>query len=554
MARSAKLALRDLKIPESDPAWSHVQYRNPNGTSSSTNRKQPPNGTGSSKGGQAAEPPKRGITSGATKEKRTSKPKDTGEIMMKNESLKASSSRPSTSSSTRDDDAGRALPLKPPATRPRPGSGFKAKQPTPTESRDFASGRSPVINGKAVLGEPSNNTQDPRRSQALSSMQTAERRVSAVPSQKIDKLRRDDVAASDSERSDRMRDRERERAFKSREKDREDRERDRRERDSERERERERDRKGLERQRERERTKKREAEMESDRERERARKKPREREWSQEREEGEHSDDSLRPPKRKKLSREDEDYETSLRATFKKRKMDSPPPRDVKARDLSLPKKPEVEVPQRHRAIKKESSPLPSVPRMKKEPSPLASLPKIKKEPMPMAKVAAPPTKASSSASSNQVGGSKQKPITKRRRGSDIYTSSEDEGEIRPPNKRDTAPTAVHPTTNHRRDDLSSQSRSHTTKLPPVHDHAALRNHYDSSYLPYLGNFQLLMKQKAKLCNLLKKSEKGSSGSITESEGDGDLLDPEELKKLASEYHNQHGDLENIQRIFSKRD
>ena len=32
LARAAKRALRDLKIPESDPAWVHVQYRNQNGT------------------------------------------------------------------------------------------------------------------------------------------------------------------------------------------------------------------------------------------------------------------------------------------------------------------------------------------------------------------------------------------------------------------------------------------------------------------------------------------------------------------------------------------
>ncbi|KAF9452347.1 hypothetical protein P691DRAFT_233707 [Macrolepiota fuliginosa MF-IS2] len=570
LARSAKLALRDLKIPESDPAWSHVQYRNLNGTaSSSVARKQPANGTAPSKAGQPAEPPKRGISSTTAKEKKATKPKDSGEIMMKNESIKAPSSRPSTSnSSNRDDDGGRALPQKPPATRPRPGSGFKAKQPTPTESRDYASGRSPVINGKVVLGEPSGSAQDkdPRRSQPAPS-QTAERRSNAAPTQKVEKLRRDEVTASDTERSDRVRDRERERgrerALKAKEKEREgrDRERERRERESERE-DRERDRRELDRQRERERAKRREAELESDRERDRTRKKARERDWSQEREEGEHSDDSLRPPKRKKM-RDSEEY--GGRTAMKKRKMDSPLSKNVKPRDLSLPKKPDVDLPSRPK-IAKESSPLPPPPRIKKEPSltplprikkemsPLPPLPKIKKEPTPIAKISAPPAKASSSVSSSQLSSSKPKQPIKRRRGSDIYTSSEDEGEIRPPIKREPAPSPLPLATNNGRDEISPQSRSHTSKVPPVHDHAALRSHYESSYLPYLGNFQMLVGQKAKICNLLKKMDKGSSGSVTESDGDGDLLDPDELKKLTSEYYNQHEDLENIQRIFSKKD
>lgn len=527
MARSAKLALRDLKIPESDPAWSHVQYRNPNVA-------------------QGSEAPKRGLTSASAKEKKATKTRDSGEIMMKNESLKASSSRPSTSSSTRDDEPSRALSSKPPATRPRPGSGFKAKQPTPTESREFTSGRSPVINGKAILGESPSSTPDPRH-------QTSQASDRRVPTQRIEKLRRDDVAASDSERSDLVRKRERALKAKEREREREDRERDKRDhetgRERERERDRERDRRDIEKQRERERAKRREAEFESDRERERARKKARDREWSREREreEGERSDDGFRPSKRKKIP-EDDDYEGSSRTSMKKRKMESPPPRSTKPRDLSLPKKPEVDLPPRPKAIKKESSPF-AVPKVPKESSPL---PKIKKE--PITKMPAPPTKTSStSTSSSQVpSNSKSKP--KRRRPEDIYTSSEDEGEIRPPIKREPAPVTIPTTNNNHRNEISSHSRSQNSKLPPTHDYTALRAHYDSSYLPYLGNFQKLMKHKTKVRNMLKKMEKGSTGSVTESDGDGELLDPEELKKLALEYHNQHEDLETIQRIFSRRE
>jgi RNA polymerase II elongation factor ELL len=366
----------------------------------------------------------------------------------------------------------------------------------------------------------------------------------------IEKLRRDDVGISDSERSDRVRDREREwdreMILKGKERERDGRERDRRERESERERERERDRererRNAERQRERERARKRESEFESDRERERIRKKPCDREWSQEREEGERSDDGFRPPKRKK-ARDDDDYETTSRTIPKKRRMDSSPPKISKPRDLSLPKKPELDLAPPPKVIKKESPQPPRLPKIKKE---------FSKEPTPIPKVSAPSAKSSLSTSPSQVATSKPKASFKRRRGSDIYTSSEDEGEIRPSVKRETASNAIPMTTSNHRNDVSTQS--HTSRLPPADDHAALRAHYDTYYLPYLGNFQLLMKHKTKICNLLKKMDKGSSGSVTESDGDGELLDPDELRKLALEYHNQHGDLDNIQRIFSKRD
>lgn len=471
---------------------------------------------------------------------------------MKNESREASNAKIPANHSTRDDDDGRSSPFKPPAPR-RPGSGFqKAKQSTPTPSLESANGRSPIINGKAVQVEPSNGTQK----KSSGSTQTAERRSAGMPSHKITKLRRDDVVVSDSERSDVGREREREKAIKAKDRAREDRERERRELINERERERERDKRDLERLRENERAKRREADMDSDRER--IKKRARQTERLQEREEGEHSDDSYRQQKRKKPRREDDDIEAS-RAPVKKRKVESPFLREGKAEEPNLSKKPDVELIERHKNIKKESSPLPSIPKMKKadsplvppaklkkEPSPLTSLPKIKKDPAPAFKIASPVTKASpaASTSSSQPVSSKQKASTKRRRGSDIYTSSEDEGEIRQGAKREPVP---HPTTN-------NNTVTHTNKPPPAHDRAALRNHYDSSYLPYLDKFQILMSQKLKLRNLLKKVEKSGSDSVTESEGDGELLEPEEMRKLALEYQDQHGDLENIQRIISKRD
>lgn len=552
MARSAKLALRALKIPESDPAWSYVQYRNPNGgVSSGLAVKRRADRIGSSKVGQSSEPPKRGLMS--TSAKRVAKPKDTSDYT----NLEPPTSRPLTSSSIRDDEPTRSLSSKLSVTR-RPGSGFKAKQPTPTEAREFANGRSPVINGKAVLGEPSNATSGTRRSQNSSSSQASDKK-----SKKIEELRCDEAAASDSERPEQMREQhraleakedreqdkrtgetgEQEKDKRERGREREERERNKREgnkrdrgaeRDRERGKDRERDRM------DRERSKRREAEVESDREFERSRKKVRDHEWSQGREEGEHTDDGHRLSKRKIP---DDGYESS-QSGMKKRKMESHPARSTKPRDFSLPKKLEVDLPPSRPKVTRKESPLPP-PKVSKEPT----LPKIKKG--PISKTSILPAKTpSSSVSSNQT---PKKLKSKRRRPEDIYTSSEDEGEIRPV-KREPVPTSMPAPNDNHCDEGSFQSRSQTSKPLVIHDYAALRAQYDNSYLPYLSNFQRLMKQKSMIRDLLKKMEQDNTESVTESDGDGDLLDLEELKKLASEYQNQHEDLEKIQQIFSRRD
>lgn len=551
MARSAKLALRALKIPESDPAWSYVQYRNSNGdVSSGLAAKRSADRIDSSEARQGSEPPKRGLMSTSTK--KVTKAKDTGD-------LKPSASRP-TSSSTRDDEPTKSQVSKPSVTR-RPGSGFKAKQPTPTESREFANGRSPVINGKAVLGEPSNITSGTRRSQNSSSSQASDKKTS---SKKVEELRRDEVPVSDSERPERTRERDRDLKAKEdrvrdkkardtgerdrgrrekgpergeRERIEEERERNKRDRGIERDREkdRERDRMDLERQRNRERAKRREAELESDRELQKSNKKVRGREWSQEREEGEHSDDGHRLSKRK-IS--DDGYESSSRSGTKKRKTESHPPRSTKPRDFSLPKKPEVDLPpSRPKVTRKGSSP-PPLPKISKE----STLPKIKKG--PVTKTSIPPAKTSS-VSSNQI---PNKFKSKRRRPEDIYTSSEDEGEIKI--KREPVPVSIPTLNDNHRGERSVQPRAQAIKPIVTRDCTALGVQFDDSYLPYLSNFQRLLKQKSRIRDLLRKMDQDSVDSVTESDGDSEVLDSEELKKLLSEYQNQHEDLEKIQQIL----
>jgi RNA polymerase II elongation factor ELL len=81
-------------------------------------------------------------------------------------------------------------------------------------------------------------------------------------------------------------------------------------------------------------------------------------------------------------------------------------------------------------------------------------------------------------------------------------------------------------------------------------DHDALRARYNASYLEYLTSFHRLVTQKGKLDNLLKSTDLESIGSITDSEGDMELLGPEELSQLATKHKRLEEELEAIQEVF----
>jgi RNA polymerase II elongation factor ELL len=95
----------------------------------------------------------------------------------------------------------------------------------------------------------------------------------------------------------------------------------------------------------------------------------------------------------------------------------------------------------------------------------------------------------------------------------------------------------------------SRRPRNVTSRLLPT-DHSALRTRYDASYLEYLTSFRRLMIQKSKIDRLLKSSDLESIGSFTDSEGDIELLDPEELSQLAIKHKKLEEELEAIQEIF----
>lgn len=146
----------------------------------------------------------------------------------------------------------------------------------------------------------------------------------------------------------------------------------------------------------------------------------------------------------------------------------------------------------------------------------------------------------------------------KTRRRSPVYTSSEDERLVRSPKRAvSVGPLPTPPMTTHRASPsvpaAHSQTRSHShthESRPLPTDHANLRVRYSTSYLEYLSKFQTLVAQKGKIDSMLK-SDIVSAGSITDSDGDIELMDPEELARLSSEYKVLEGELATIRNIFS---
>ena len=122
-----------------------------------------------------------------------------------------------------------------------------------------------------------------------------------------------------------------------------------------------------------------------------------------------------------------------------------------------------------------------------------------------------------------------------------VYTSSEDEGPSASsslPSNSDFATTTA------------QQTRVLVRPLPT--DHTALRERYNRSYAEYLESFQRLFVQKGKINDLLK--QKARSGSITDSDGDTELMDSEELALLSANHKQLEEELASIRRIFGQKD
>ena len=255
--------------------------------------------------------------------------------------------------------------------------------------------------------------------------------------------------------------------------------------------------------------------------------------------------------KRKQVSHDDGDPDPtpSKSGPQKKRKIDNNTiaaaqrNKEVKTRDVSQPKKPEV-----HTKTQKEPSPLPRH----------SPLPKIRKEAPMNTKVPEIARDANESSSSHRTrnDASRATGTSKPRRKSPIYTSSEDEGEIRRPKREipvgplPTMPLATNPSSVD-----STQSSGYMRQRPAREskplptEHAALRARYKSTYGEYLMVYQKVWTQRGKIQNLLDRGD--GYGSMAESDG-GDLMDSEDLSRLSLDYQRLHEELIAMRAKFDK--
>jgi hypothetical protein len=441
MARSARLALKTLKIPESDPAWENVRYRN-----TATPTPAPATSTNSSKSitpgttpnGPAKTEAKRGVMSKDTKEKRaktkTGGAKLKSEVQMKDESAKASKiasgkGKEVVESKSANVSQGAAKRLPGSAKTPKAASGNLAETP--------ARPATPVDTHHAQRDSiSSSNFIQPKPSSTVSAQASHERKPNVTSTMRISK--KVTPSAKDKERV--------------------------KERDA-------------------------------------------------------HGATGV---KRKKASREDEDTDEDAVRKFsmqKKRKTDegahpatgASASKEPRMRDLSLPKKPSTDL----------SPPAQSKPTA--PPSPLPP-PRPSQSNSPLASSSSRPRLPSDKDRSAKANG-----ISKPRRRSPIYTSSEDEGEISQTRRGPLLP------------DFISNPRPRPP-LPPAWDHVALRKRYDSSYQEYIAVFSLIIAQKSQIESLLK--------SDSDTDGGVELLETKELAKVASQHHSLKDELESIKSIF----
>ena len=527
MARQARMAFKALKIPESDPAWNNVRYR-PTASAIPAVPAPPPmapsNSSRSSTSAQA-ESKRAATTTKDTKLKSKQDPSRVkGEIQMKDESTKPSASRLNAVKRAEPDrptppsDGG--TPTKTIASRRLPGSGYQVKkspQPStgPAEKSDTPTDARPA--SKPPL--PASLPPKPTPAVPLAGGSHTRKTVPTMPPRPTKK----------GDESDREREREYERH----------REREREKRERKREKERQRD------ERERERAETEKHDKAKHKEREVMEREKRQREKVQEREEM-GSDKRQREKERKEKEKEKgaasaapafkrkpatQDTEETLDDASskgslpKRRKLDdgSSVASSSKARDAEMPKKPAHE-----------PSPVPRL-KMKKDLS----------SPQALASSHDRRTTTSASGSTHKSERpSKASGSAKPRRRSPIYTSSEDEGEIRQPRKRNPSPPPVSDRSNS--SDLPSSERAphhhRTTRRVYPTDHAALRALYQSQYTSYLGTFSKVVAQKRKIEAMLNG----------DSEAEMDVMDPDELIKLSMEHKTLKTELEHIHDVYTR--
>ncbi|KAF8973327.1 hypothetical protein BDZ97DRAFT_1780843 [Flammula alnicola] len=511
MARSARIALQNLGIPESDPVWNHVRYRSPGSmnpstsqhTSSSEQSKSSASGISEDASRSKAQdvPPKRGMSSRETKEKnKKPKPDPKAEIMMKNESLKASDTIRTNLPDRRPNEPIRTNPpdnRRNDATQHRRATDYNEmaparRQPAHDPKAMKSNGRQVALDdlqastssNKSHSGRQVEREVAPSGSANKSAHSQGEER--SLASQRIKKIRRETFAgASDSEKEKHSTQGDRIKAKnKISRKDIEDNPRD---------------------------------------------------------------DTRVSASKRKVVDHEHDDFEdVKARSMAQKRRKTEPLPvptqsfsRDERTKDVTPIKRSDHGTRPQNKPIPRNPTSVPSSSKARHD------SPAVKRNASsnPNGRISPNSPLSSSLPPSNSNSQSRKSNSAKPRRRSPIYTSSEEEDEDTPLSTRLSASAPV-TTPSHATRDSSSRN------LPT--DHATLRARYNTSYLEYLTSFQRLVIQKGKLDNMLKSNDLGSVGSITDSEGDIELMDPEELAQLTTNHRKLREELESIQQVFGR--
>nr|VWO99923.1 Peroxisomal biogenesis factor 6 (ClaPEX6) (Peroxin-6) [Ganoderma boninense] len=517
VARQARLNFKTMKIPETDPIWNYVNYRN----------------TSSAAPGPSA-PEKNGVV--MTKSAKKTK---TGETTRKRVSdIAIPSKDESGKGKVRDTDEGSAAGTPTSATRPGarrlPGSGFRVK-PSATPPIMEPRANSPLPPPRKTV---SSDAREGKRS-ALEASSSAKPVAPVAPSP-AQESRSSSVAAA----AAKIRKRDKEgpglsstsRSAESR--------REERDRDRERERERVRDRDSA------------------------ADEKPRMKERAS----------PVPPPppalpsfKRKKRPEDGNDSEFSERerplsaSLSKKRKLDADTQASpARGRDLSLPKKP----------IIRESSPLaPPRPKIKKEPSPFSiafspprsSLPPNPRSSLPPKPPVAEKQQSSSSTTSVKVSRTVENappPRTsgKSKRKSPIYTSSsEDESEASVPVSRTRnraplrdAPSEEPPVKRPRPTSAAHVSRFKPRTLPS--DLPSLRKYYKLCYSRYMDLFGEAKKRRERIQRMLKRvdSTRERGEESARSDEDNDDLVPEVLAGFMDEMNAVSQEMKKVMKEWKK--
>ncbi|KAJ3502295.1 hypothetical protein NLJ89_g8958 [Agrocybe chaxingu] len=461
MARSARIAMNSLRIPESDPIWSHFRTSPPATSSNSPYPAASSSSASTSK--QDVPAPKRGVSSREVKEKKQ-KPKadPKAEIMMKDESVRASNRDP------------------PPAVRINDSS---RPAPEPIRRNQPSAAKPIKINPRPSAASSSSTTKTSREERPVAPS-VASSKSSQQDDKKLStqarKIRREELAQfsdSDRERSSTQGDRRRPK-----------------------------------------------------------------------RKEMEYAEPKAPAPKRKTIDYDDDEYDDRS-SRQKKRKTDpqvhaSSASREDRVKDV--PRKSMVDPRPSDRGAERERvASSSSAPKKKKlSPPPPPAIPAKR---VSSSNGRAYSEVSNSSKYTNTSTSGTKTTATKRKRVSPVYTSSEDEKEDEVPlSKRVTTKSAPPPPP------AVSSAPSYSYRPRPLPtDHASLRVRYDDSYIDYLQSLRDLNRQKLKLKNLLKNNDIARAGSITDSDGDVELLGPEELERLTTKHRRLHEELQTIQQIFS---